>query len=119
MEWKGANYCMSKHKHQLECSASEYFWLNHELSKATRNFQQAVFSPNANTPEQKEQTQAFMILITFFRKALGSFTVRSGTTVRRPIVISRQFLADLKTLDTTGLIDLEMVRKGNCSVPSC
>ena len=103
---------MSKTHKKLECSANEYFWLKNELYKALQNFNHSIFMPTQNPAAQKEHTQAYAILISFYKKALGAFTVRPNTAVSRPIVISHQFLEDLKSLDTTGLIDLSMVRKG-------
>ena len=91
----------------LECSAGEYFWLCNELNKARRALQASLF--NGAKPEE---TQAYAILVEFYQKATKAFSVRPGSSVVRPIVISKQFLAGLKSLDREGLIDLALVRKG-------
>lgn len=91
----------------LECSAGEYFWLCNELTKARRALQASLF--NGAKPEE---TQAYAILVEFYQKAVKAFRVRLGSSVVRPIVISKQFLAGLKSLDREGLIDLSLVRKG-------
>lgn len=97
-------------KQLLECSAGEYFWLSNELTKTRRALQASLF--NGATPEE---TQAYAILVEFYQKAAKVFRVRPGSSVMRPIVISKQFLAGLKSLDRDGLIDLELVRKGENS----
>ena len=91
----------------LECSAGEYFWICNELNKARRSLQVSLFNE-----AKPEETQAYAILVEFYQKAAKSFRVRPGSSVTQPIVISKQFLAGLKSLDRDGLIDLELVRKG-------
>ena len=91
----------------LECSAGEYFWLCNELNKARRALQASLF--NGAKPEE---TQAYAILVEFYQKAAKTFRVRPDSSVVRPIVISKQFLASLKSLGREGLIDLALVRKG-------
>lgn len=94
----------------LECSAGEYFWLCNELTKARRALQASLF--NGSKPEE---TQAYAILVDFYQKAAKAFHVRPDSSVMRPIVISKQFLAGLKSLDREGFIDLALVRKGEIS----
>ena len=92
----------------LECSAGEYFWLCNELNKARRALQASLF--NGAKPEE---TQAYAILVEFYQKAAKAFRVRPGSSIVRPIVISKQFLAGLNSLDREGLLDLALGRNGH------
>lgn len=94
-------------KKSLECSSGEYFWLCNELAKARRALQTALFTSGGS-----EMTQAYATLTKFYQDAVQAFHVRPGTEVKQPITISKQFLSDLRGLDKNGLIDLELVRKG-------
>ena len=62
-------------------------------------------------PSAVERTQAFAILIEFYQNALEVFVPHADTKVTNPVSISRQFIADLKSLDDTGLININMTRK--------
>lgn len=97
---------------KLTCTANEYFWLKKELEKAQQNLQLSVFSRDGRSPSQRERTQAFCIIIEFYKKALDAFTPDSNTQVSNPVAISQKFLADLKTLDDQGLINIKMTRRG-------
>lgn len=103
---KAISHLHSKKKH-LECSAGEYFWLCNELTKARRALQASLFTSGGS-----EMTQAYATLTKFYQDAVQAFHVRPGTEVKQPITISKQFLSNLKILDKDGLIDLELVRKG-------
>ena len=71
----------------------------------------SVFSGDGSDPQQRERTQAFAILIEFYQNALEVFVPHADTKVTNPVSISRQFIADLKSLDDTGLININMTRK--------
>ena len=68
-------------------------------------------SGDSNNPWQRERTQAFVILIEFYQKALEVFVPYADTEMTNPVSISRQFITDLKSLDDTGLININMARK--------
>lgn len=102
---------MKKKIKKLTCTANEYFWLKNELAKAQKNLHLSVFSGDGNDPRQRERTQAFVILIEFYQKALEAFVPHADTQVTKPISISRQFIEDLKSMDDTGLININMTRR--------
>lgn len=102
---------MKKKIKKLTCTANEYFWLKNELAKAQKNLHLSVFSGDGSDPQQRERTQAFAILIEFYQNALEVFAPHADTKVTNPVSISRQFIADLKSLDDTGFININMTRK--------
>lgn len=100
------------HVPSMECSAGEYFWLCNELAKTRQALRGLLLSGG-----EGETAQAYAILAEFYQKAAQAFQVRPGTKVVQPVTISQKFLEDLKTLDSEGLIDLKLVRKGGARQP--
>jgi len=106
-----------KNNTSLICTAGEYYWLKMQLADASRKLNASLFSDTIerlaplSKAEQQDTSQAYMVLIDFYQRAIQAFEVKPGTQVSNSITISDKFIQNLKTLDYDGLINIEVKAK--------
>lgn len=114
---------MSKHTSpDLSCSAGEYQWLQIQLVTYRQALTRSILQVPVPLPgipvkeNKKESTQAYLILVEFFQRAVSRFKPKPGDTAKLPIRISNSFVKALKSLDKDGLINIDLVSKNSGSI---